>query len=116
MDGYTQSMNKKQRRLFDDFLKICIYATDEEFDALLGMRRIDYKMFKRLSEHLIEMSADTSFFKLYDTYPEYAKRYSKEIEGELSGITVPEITVEEEKRMGEELYEKIRKLYGNDAV
>ena len=116
VEGYTQSMDKRQRRLFDDLVKICIYATDKEFDALLGMRRIDYNMFKRLSEHLIEIGADTSFFKLHDTYPEYARRYSNEIESELSGVIVPEITVEEEKRMRKELYEKIRKLYGNDAV
>lgn len=109
-------MDKKQRRLFDDFVKICIYATDEAFDALLGMRRIDYKMFKRLSEYLIEIGADAGFFKLYDMYPEYAKKYSKEIESGLSGVTVPKITVEEEKRIEEELHKKIRELYGNDAV
>lgn len=73
-------------------------------------------MFKRISEYLLEMGADASFFKLHDTYPEYAKRYSDEIESEISDVTFLKITVEEEKRMRGELYEKIRKLYGNDAV
>ena len=52
---YAQDMGEKQKRLFNDFVKICIYATDEEFDALLEMRPVDYGMFKSLSEHLIEM-------------------------------------------------------------
>lgn len=116
VEGYIHSMDKKQRRFFDDFVKVCIYTTDEAFDALLGMRKIDYKMFKRLSEHLLLIDADASFFKFHDTYPEYAKKYSEEIESELSSVTVPKMTVEEEKSMKEELYEKIRKLYGNDAV
>lgn len=116
VEKYAQNMGEKQKRLFNDFVKICIYATDEEFDALLEMRPVDYGMFKSLSEHLIEMGADTSFFKLHERYPKYAKRYGEEIENEISNITFPKMTAEEEKRMKEELYEKIRKLYGDDAV
>ena len=57
-----------------------------------------------------------SFSKLHERYPKYAKRYGEEIENETSNITFSKMTAEEEKRMKEELYEKIRKLYGDDAV
>ena len=116
VEKYAQGMSEKQKSLFNDFVKICVYATDEEFDALLGMRKVDYKMFKRLSEHLIEIGADASFFKLHDTYPEYAERYKEEIENEISCVTFPKMTAEEEQRMKEKLYERIRELYGDDAV
>ena len=80
------------------------------------MKSVDYKMFKRLSGHLIEIGADASFFKLHDTYPEYAERYKKEIENEISRATFPKMTAGEERRMEEELYKKIRKFYGDNAV
>lgn len=48
VEKYAQDMGEKQKRLFNDFVKICIYATDEEFDALLEMRPVDYGMFKSL--------------------------------------------------------------------
>ena len=77
VEKYAQNMGEKQKRLFNDFVKICIYATDEEFDALLEMRPVDYGMFKSLSEHLIEMGADTSFLNCMKDIPNTPRDMAK---------------------------------------
>lgn len=63
-DKTAQIAEDGQRKGFDDFVNICRYTNRREFDALLNIRPMDYKMFKRLAELLVEIDANETFCRL----------------------------------------------------
>ena len=107
-DRTDQIIEDGQKKGFDDFVKICIYTNRKEFDALLNIRPMDYKMFKRLAELLVEIDANETFCRMFEKYSNYAEKYMAEIKEEISGVILPEFTREEEEQRRERLSKKIQ--------
>lgn len=99
-----------------NFLLEVFEFSDEEQLAIDRQQPMTQELFNSCIDKCMNFGIDELFYRLLEEYPEFVTEYAKRIEEEIQDVELPERTPEQEAASWERLCEKIRELYGENAI
>lgn len=110
-------MEKGDFSWLEKFLEAMFAFTDIELEALCGDRKMTYPIFKKCINTCIRIQDIQEFNYLLKKYPDFEKEFINDIDDDLKDMEdLPPLTKEQEKRLWEELKQKIRERFGENAI
>ena len=110
---------EKQKRI-DRFNALVFLLDEEETDAVTGYIPMTQELYNSILNKCMGRSVDEFLNDMLLQYPEfmmvYAKDLEKELDEEYPEIEMPEETPEDIERMWENLCQRIRLEFGEDAI
>lgn len=104
----------------NNFLVEVFGLTEEQNLAIDGQIPMTQEIYDSILDRCTEIGSDADelFFRMLSEYPEFMCDYADELlkEVENADIDLPEPTPEEHEFLWQELCEKIRAKYGEDAI
>lgn len=110
---------EKQKRI-DRFNALVFLLDEEETDAVTGYIPMTQELYNSILNKCMGRSVDEFLNDMLLQYPDfmmvYAKDLEKELDEEYPEIEMPEETPEDIERMWENLCQRIRLEFGEDAI
>lgn len=109
-------LSAKEKRNIDELLIVIFKFSDEELAAIDEQQPMTQELYNSCLDKCMQLGTDNLFYELLNKYPQFMTEYAKTIEAEIKDVELPMKTTEEEAESWNQLCERIRKEYGDDAI
>ena len=100
------------------FLVVTFKFTKEQNAAIDHIIPMTQELFNSIIEKCNEIGEDVDplFFRMLKEYPDFLDVYAEKIHDDVIGYELPVLTKKQKEKNKQELYERIRRKYGEDAI